>query len=61
MGIISLLLGVSLVVFGMMYVMNDTATTADTNMLEERLNTEKTVDDMVNQAVSDDLKDVLGE
>jgi len=61
MGIISLLLGVSLVVFGMMYVMNDTATTADTNMLEQRLNTEKTVDDMVNEAVSDDLRDVLGQ
>ena len=61
MGIISLLLGVSLVIFGMMYVMKDTTTTTDTNMLEERLNTEETVDDMVNQAVSDDLKDVLGE
>jgi len=54
-------LGVSLVIFGMMYVMKDTTTTTDTNMLEERLNTEETVDDMVNQAVSDDLKDVLGE
>lgn len=43
MGLISLLLGVTLILFGMMYVFNDTSTTADTNMLEQRLNTEKTV------------------
>jgi len=35
--------------------------TTGTNMLEERLNTEKTVDDMVSEAVPDSVRDVLGE
>jgi hypothetical protein len=61
MGLISLLLGVTLILFWMMYVSNDTSTTVDTNMLEQRLNTEKTVDNMVNEAVPDSFKDVLRE
>lgn len=61
MGLISLLLGVTLILFWMMYVSNDTSTTVDTNMLEQRLNTEKTVDSMVNEAVPDSFKDVLRE
>ncbi len=61
MGLISLLLGVTLILFWMMYVSNDTNTTVDTNMLEQRLNTEKTVDSMVNEAVPDSFKDVLRE
>jgi hypothetical protein len=61
MGLISLLLAVLLIAFAMTYMLDDTTTTAEINTLEQRLNTEKTVDDMVSDAVSDDLKDILGQ
>ncbi|MEZ4104469.1 MAG: leucine-rich repeat domain-containing protein [Candidatus Paceibacterota bacterium] len=61
MGLISLLLAIVIIVFGFMYISNETETTAGKKVLEERLNTEKTVNNMVNQAVPDSLLDKSSE
>ncbi|MCB9810997.1 MAG: leucine-rich repeat domain-containing protein [Candidatus Nomurabacteria bacterium] len=53
MGLISLLLAAVLVVFGVVYIFDDSGSTASKNVLEERVNTEQTVDDMVKQVVPD--------
>lgn len=53
MGLISLLLAVTLMVFGSVYFFGHNTENTATNYLEERVNIEKTVNDTVEQAVPD--------
>lgn len=53
MGLISLLLSLVIIAFGAVYFFNDSSQQVGDTYLEKRLNTEKTVEDMVTEAVPD--------